>query len=145
MHQVAAHHPICVHHQVVEGLLVSWRAGDGGNAIGFIANGNQSGIALNLPLEAGLCLVAIEIEADARAPRVIERWRAEHSKLSSRAIVALEVGFVDAHHRDRPFQGLVVSIIAAISKVKRQVVDEQVGCLHYWRMLQYHQQPEAIA
>ena len=139
MHQVAAHHPIRVHHQVVEGLLPSWRAGDGGNAIGFIANGNQAWIALDLLLETGLGLVAIEIEADRSGSEGIDalEGRTQQAVIQGPA-VALEVGFVDAHHRDRPGQGLVAGVIGAIAQMECQVVDEQVGGLDHGRMLQSH-------
>ena len=142
MHQVAAHHSIRVHHQIVEGLLASWRAGDGGNAIGFIANRNQAGIALNLLLQTGLGLVAIEIEADRSGSESIDALEGRTQQVVIQGpAVALEVGFIDAHHRDRPGQGFVAGVIGAIAQMERQVVDEQIGGLHHGRMLQSHQQP----
>ena len=50
MHQVAAHDTIGVHHQIIEGLLLSWSTRNGGNTISFISNRNQARISLNLLL-----------------------------------------------------------------------------------------------
>ena len=116
VHKVASHHSIRIHHQIVEGLLPSWCAGDSGNAIGFIANGNQAWIALDFLLEAGLGLVAIEIKGDCSGSEEMDALEGRTKKAVIQGpAIALEVGFVDSDHRDRPGQGLVAGVIGAIA------------------------------